>query len=125
MAQLDQATVTTIADGDRATAAFTHLSGLAGYLVPLGGVIVPIIIWVVKKDHPVISGIARQAVLLNVFVFIIGLCLGALFLTIFLIPVAILGWAVLGLIALVLPVIGAIKANDGIYYRYPVVGSIR
>jgi uncharacterized Tic20 family protein len=34
----------------------------------------------------------------------------------------ILFWVVLGLVALVLPIVGAVKASEGTYYRYPVVG---
>jgi uncharacterized Tic20 family protein len=108
---------------DRTLAILTHLSGLAGYIIPLGGVLVPIIIWVVKKDDRVIAAIARQAVLLNVAVFVCGLALALLLLTVILIPVTLLGWSVLGLIAVILPIIGAVKASDGEYYTYPVVGS--
>ena len=45
-----------------------------------------------------------------------------LWLTIILIPVVLLFWVALGLVALALPIVGAIKANQGDYYRYPVVG---
>jgi hypothetical protein len=100
----------------------THLSGLAGYVVPLGGVLVPIIIWMVKKDSPVISSIAKQAILLNVIAFLLVGAGLALLLTIVLIPLVILGWIVLGLSAIALPIIGAVKAGDGVYFRYPVVG---
>ena len=111
-----------IAPDERALATLTHLSGLSGYIVPLGGVLVPIIIWMVKKDSPVISSIAKQAVLLNLIVFLL-VCVGvALFFTVLLIPVVICGWIVLGLSAVALPIIGAIRAGDGRYYRYPVVG---
>ena len=37
-------TAPTINQEERGLSAFTHLSGLAGYIIPLGGVIVPIII---------------------------------------------------------------------------------
>jgi len=109
---------------DRTLAALTHLSGLAGWIVPFAGVLVPIIIWMVKKDDsPIISAIARQAILLNVIVFAV-VCVGVvLLLTIILIPAVILGWCVIGLAGIALPIVGAIKANDGLYYRYPVVGS--
>jgi uncharacterized Tic20 family protein len=103
----------------RGLAAFTHLSGLAGYIIPLGGVIVPIIIWVVKSDSPVIAAIAKQAVLLNVVVFFLVIGLLVLFLTVILIPFVILGWIVLGLMAIALPIVGAIKASEGTYYKYP------
>jgi len=111
-----------IAPDERGLATLTHLSGLAGYVVPLGGILVPVIIWLVKKDSPVISSIAKQAILLNVIAFLF-ICVGiALMFTILLIPVSIIGFIVLGLAAIGLPIIGAIKAADGHYYRYPVVG---
>jgi uncharacterized Tic20 family protein len=114
--------VLTIEPQERGLAMLTHLSGLAGYLIPFGGVLVPIIIWGIKKDSPVIASIAKQALLLNVVVFVaIGLSF-ILWLTIILIPLAILFWAALALVAIVLPIVGAVKANEGTYYRYPVVG---
>lgn len=111
-----------IAPEDRTLAALTHLSGLSGYIVPLGGILVPILIWMTKKDSPIIASIAKQAILLNVIVFLL-ICTGVLlFLTVILIPVVILAWIVLGLAAVALPIIGALRANEGRYYRYPVVG---
>ncbi len=58
-------TAPTINPEERGLAACTHLSGLAGYIIPLGGVIVPIIIWMVKSESAVIAGIAKQALLLT------------------------------------------------------------
>ena len=111
-----------IAPEDRTLAALTHLSGLSGYIVPLGGIIVPILIWMTKKDSPVISSIAKQAILLNVTVFLL-ICAGVvLFFTVILIPVVILAWVALALAAVALPIIGALRAHEGRYYRYPVIG---
>lgn len=111
-----------IAPEDRTLAALTHLSGLSGYVVPLGGILVPILIWMTKKDSPIIASIAKQAILLNLIVFLL-ICSGVvLFFTVILIPVVILAWVALGLAAVALPIIGAVRANDGRYYRYPVVG---
>ncbi len=107
---------------NRTLAAFTHLSGLSGYIIPFGGVLVPIIIWIVKKDSPVISRLAKQAVLLNVLVFVAFLLSAVLWITIVLIPAVVLFWVLLGLAAIALPIVGAIKAMDGHYYQYPVVG---
>jgi uncharacterized Tic20 family protein len=117
----DQPT-TIIAPEERGLAAVAHLSGLAGYIVPLGGLLVPIIIWIVKSESRVISTVAKQALLLNVIVWILGIALIIPFITVILMPIAILGWLGLGLVAIVLPIVGAIKASDGVYYRYPVVG---
>ncbi|MEI6246521.1 MAG: DUF4870 domain-containing protein [Acidobacteriota bacterium] len=108
---------------ERGLASITHLSGLAGYIFPLGGIVVPIFIYLTKSDSPVIRAIARQAILLNLTVFALACAGVALFFTILLIPAVIVGWVVLGFAALGLPIIGAIKAADGTYYRYPVVGA--
>jgi uncharacterized Tic20 family protein len=107
-----------------ALAAITHLCRARRYIIPFGGAIVPIVIWIVKKDSAVISTIAKQALLLNVMVYVLVGASALLFLTIILIPLVILFWVVLGITALVLPIVGAIKASDGTYYRYPVIGLV-
>src|SRR5262245_1113387 len=105
---MDQ-TAPVIASEDRTLAALTHLSGLSGYIVPLGGVIVPIIIWAVKRDSAVISSIAKQALLLNVIVFLLVAATAILWLTIILIPAVVMFWIVLAVVALALPIIAALK----------------
>jgi uncharacterized Tic20 family protein len=117
-------TAVSIAPEERGLAALTHLSGLAGYIIPFGGVLVPIIIWIVKKDSAIVSSIAKQAILLNVVAFVMIGVVVALTLTIILIPIAFLLGIALFLGALALPIIGAVKANDGTYYRYPIVGIV-
>jgi uncharacterized Tic20 family protein len=106
----------------RGLAVIAHLSGLAGYIIPLGGVIAPIVIWAMKREDRIIASIAQQALLLNVIVFVLAGAFFLLFLTILLIPVAILGWIGLLVAAVALPIVGAMKASGGEYYRYPVVG---
>ena len=105
----------TITAEDRTLAALTHLSGLAGYILPL-------VIWWVKSESVEIAGIAKQAILLNVVVFVTIVATALLWLTLILIPLVILFWCVLGAVALVLPIVGAVKASQGDYYQYPVVG---
>ena len=119
---MNGANVTSIPPEERTLAALTHLSGLAGYLIPLGGVVVPIVIWVVKSDSRIVSSLAKQALLLNVAVFVLIAASALLWLTILLIPLVILFWVVLGIAAVVLPIVGAVRAMDGAYYRYPLVG---
>jgi len=111
-----------IPQDQRTLAALTHLSGLAGYVIPLGGAIVPIVIWMVKSDSPLISTIAKQALWLNILGFLGGGALVLMGITVILIPVALILGAILFLGLLVLPIVGAVKAWDGHYYRYPVVG---
>lgn len=119
---MDQATTVVVATEDRTLAALTHLSGLSGYLVPLGGAIVPIVIWAVNKESPIISSIAKQALLLNVMVYLLIAVTAVLWITIILIPAVVIFWLLLMTAAVVLPIVGALKANQGTYYRYPVIG---
>jgi uncharacterized Tic20 family protein len=112
----------TIGPEERGLAVITHLSGLAGYILPCAGVLVPIVIWMIKSESRVISSLAKQAIVLNVIVFVLSALLWIPFITVVLIPVAVLGWIVLGLVALILPIVGAVQASEGRYYRYPVVG---
>ena len=115
-------TAANIAPEERTLATLTHLSGLSGYIIPFGGVLVPIIIWMVKSDSPKISSIAKQAVLLNVVVFLLVLVTAVLTLTIILIRFIMFFWFALAVVAIALPIVGAIKAGQGTYYRYPVIG---
>lgn len=111
-----------IAPEERGFAVMTHLSGLAGYIIPCGGVLVPIIILIVKSDSKAISSIAKQALFLNLAVFVTAGAAALLLLTVILIPLVILFWILLGLTAIALPIVGAVKAAEGTYYRYPVIG---
>lgn len=112
----------TIPPEERTLAALTHLSGLAGYLIPLGGILVPIVIWAVKSESRFISSIAKQAIFLNLAVFLAAAVSSVLLLTCILIPMVLIFWLVLGVVAIVIPIVGAIRASEGQYYRYPVVG---
>ena len=49
-----------IAPSDRTLAALTHMSGLSGYILPLGGIVVPILIWIIKKDSPTIARVSTE-----------------------------------------------------------------
>ena len=111
-----------IAPEERGLAVMAHLSGLAGYIIPCGGVLVPIILWMVKSESRVISSIAKQALILNLAVFCVGAAAALLMLTIVLIPLVIVFWVLLAIAAIALPIVGAVKASDGTYYRYPIVG---
>jgi uncharacterized Tic20 family protein len=114
--------VTSSPPEERTLAALTHLAGLSGYVIPLGGMLVPIVIWAVKSESRVVSSIAKQALLLNLVVFALIAASALLWLTVVLIPLVILFWIVLGAAAVVLPIVGAIKASEGSYFRYPLIG---
>ena len=106
-------------DRDRETnqwAMFLHFSILAGWIVPFGGLIVPILIWQLKKDE--LPGIVPHAhVVLNWIITSLVYALICFVLTFVLI--GILGFVVLGLATVIFAIIGGIKANEGTLWEYP------
>lgn len=113
---------------ERQWAMFAHLSAIVGGLLTsgwagsIGSVIGPFIIWQIKKDSlPFAAEQAKEALNFNISVGIVMLVLMAIgFITIgigFIVtgPLMVL----VGVAALVLLVIAAIKANEGVAYRYP------
>lgn len=104
----------------RQWALFIHLSQLAGFLVPLAGWIIPIVLWQVKKDE--LPGVdAHGKVVLNwmlsALIYLIA-CVPLVFLLIG-IPLLI----ALGILCVLFPILGGLKANEGKVWPYPL--SIR
>ena len=93
-----------------------HLSSLVGLIIPLGNVIGPLVVWLIKKDTmPFVDDQGKEALNFNITVFIAAVVSGLL--TLILIGFLLL--LVVGLGWLVLTVMAGIKANEGNTYRYP------
>lgn len=93
-----------------------HLSVLAGFALPIAGLVVPIIIWQLKK--PILPGIDVHGV--NAVNWIISLMIYTLvsaLLVLALIGIPLL--IALGLVSIIFPIIAAIKANNGEVWKYP------
>ncbi len=113
---------------ERQWAMFAHLSALIGALLTgaLGGgwgcFIGPLVIWLVKKDTmPFVNDQGKEALNFNITVAIAAVVLvliSVMTLGIGLI-IAIPLWIIIGISWLVFTIIAAIKANEGVYYRYP------
>jgi uncharacterized Tic20 family protein len=100
-----------------------HLSAFAGFLMPFGNILGPLVVWLIKKDEMafvndqgkealnfnILSGIIAAAlVILTVGTFGIGILLT--------LPIGI----ALGIVWLIFTIMAAIKANEGVGYRYPI-----
>ena len=100
----------------RQWAMFLHLSTLAGFVVPLAALVAPIIIWQIKKQEmPSLDAHGCHAANWIISSVIYGIISAILCLALIGIPMLI----ALGLVSIIFPVIAAIKANDGIVWRYP------
>jgi uncharacterized protein len=93
-----------------------HLSALAGYLIPFGNVIAPLIIWQIKRsEYPSVDVHGKEAVNFQISVLIYTFV--SIFLTFVLIGIPLLVATVIG--SLVCIVIASVKANKGETFRYP------
>ena len=93
-----------------------HFSIFAGYIVAIAGFIAPIIIWQMKKDEfPEVDAHGKVVANWLLSALIYGV-VSALLVFIFIgIPMLV----ALGVVGIVFPIIGGIKANDGILWKYP------
>lgn len=93
-----------------------HLSAFAGLIIPLGGIIAPLIIWLIKKDEmPFVNDQGKESINFQISLFIAAvICFILMFVGIgFLLIVA------LAIYAVIMIIIACMKANEGTYFRYP------
>ena len=93
-----------------------HLSQLASFIIPVAGLALPIIMWATNKDKsPQVDAHGKNILnwMITLFIaYIIG------FILIFIL----IGFVVLLALVvtnIIFAIIGAIKANDGVLFKYP------
>jgi uncharacterized Tic20 family protein len=93
-----------------------HLSALAGFIIPLGNIIGPLVIWMIKKDeYPLVADQGKEA--LNFQISMTLYYIASIILIIVLIGIVLLiGF---GIFSLIMTIIAMVKANEGVAYRYP------
>ena len=100
----------------RQWALILHLSQLAGYIVPFAGLVVPIVIWQMRKtEMPELD--AHGKVVANWI--ISGLIYAAVSVVLVFVVIGIPLLGLLALLGLIFPIIGGIKAGDGEVWNYP------
>lgn len=93
-----------------------HLSQLCNFIIPFGGLIMPLIMWITNKDES--SDIDRHGKTILNWV-LSALVYSAICFVLLFIVIGAFGFMILGLVNLVFIVIGAISANDGKLWTYP------
>ncbi len=93
-----------------------HLSQFAGFVVPMGGLILPIVMWTTNKDKcdivnqhgkNILNWIISSFIYIIVSLILMFVLIG--FVTIFAIAIC----------SLIFTIVGAVKANSGEVYKYP------
>lgn len=101
---------------ERQWAMYLHLSQLGGFIFPLVGLIAPILIWQLKKEqYPSLEEHGKAVVnwMISELIYAV-ICFVLIFI--------IIGFPllfVLGLLGIIFPIIGGIKANNGELWHYP------
>ena len=93
-----------------------HLLAFAGFIIPFGSIIGPLVMWLLKReDHPFVDDQGKEALNFNISMMIYFIVAAILAIIVIGIPVMI------GLVIfwLVITIIAAIQANSGTAYRYP------
>ena len=93
-----------------------HISQLCGFLIPFAGLVVPIVLWQIKKDESaIIDRHGRIVANWMITAFITGIVFFCLSFVLIGIPLLI----ILGVLCVVFPIIGGIKASNGEFWPYP------
>jgi len=113
---------------ERQWAMFAHLAAIvggvvtAGWAASLGCIIGPLVVWMMKKETmPFVDDQGKEALNFNITVGIVFLALWVLTFMTLGIGILLTGplMLIVGLAWLVVSIIAAIKANEGVAYRYP------
>jgi len=120
-----------ISSDDRTWGILAHAAAFAGFVVPLGNVLGPLLVWAIKKDEsPFAAENGRRAVNFQITWLILGVVgVAALYVAtvvgLWAVPpffeLLLLAWLVL---PLVLVVVAIIRVSDGEVYDYPVALDI-
>lgn len=113
---------TTLSNDERTWALIGHLSAFSAFITGIGCIIGPLVVWLVKRDSlPFAAEQAKEALNFNITL-AIAFCALVVFSIVTLGIGLLLAWpvgAVLFVGWFVLTIIAAIKANEGVAYRYP------
>lgn len=93
-----------------------HLASFAGYLIPFGSIVGPLIVWLMKRDElPFVDSCGRNCLNFKISVAIYMVVSAILML----IGIGFILLAMLAIADIVLTIIAAIKASEGKVYQYP------
>jgi uncharacterized Tic20 family protein len=108
--------VSPISKEERNWAMIAHLSALLVYPTLIGGIVAPLVIWLIRRDDMSFAADqAKETLNFQITVYLVGLVCGVLFLIL-------IGFVLMGLLVIahvVLTIVAAVKASEGVAYRYP------
>jgi len=93
-----------------------HLAALSGYIIPLGWVLGPLIVWLLKRDeYPFVHYNGKEAINFQISMLIYAVISAVLVLLL----IGIVLLLIIVILHIVCTIVAAIKASNGEYFRYP------
>ncbi len=93
-----------------------HLIAFSGFIIPLGNIIGPLVVWLLKKDEfEFVNDQGKESLNFQISIIIYAIISAILIVVI----VGIFLLIALGIFAIVMIIIAAVRANEGIRFRYP------
>lgn len=104
--------------GDKTMAMLCHLLSFCLFILPaFGNIIGPLILWLVKREQdPFVDETGKEVLNFQISVTIYGLIC---FLLVFAFGLGVILGMILSVAMVVYTIIGAVKASEGVLYRYP------
>ena len=104
---------------ERNLAVLAHLLPLSGFLMPGMNIVVPLLVWLIKRDQSsYLESHVRESLNFQITLTLLAaiwIALKLALIGLFLLPLV----PVIVITALILMVRAALKASAGVYYRYP------
>jgi len=101
---------------DNSLAVLMQLLGFAGFVFPMGNILAPLILWLIKRsDSPYLDRAGKEAINFQISYTIYAIVAGLLCFVLvgfLIIPVVFVAW-------IVLMVVAAVKTSNGEEYKYP------
>jgi len=96
---------------------FCHLAALAGFVLPaFGGIIGPLIVWLIKKDeYPFVNDQGKESLNFQITLLIAW----AAAVVLIIVGIGIILLPAIAVIDIILIIMATIQANKGVAYRYP------
>ncbi len=102
---------------NRTLLAATHLSQLLDFVTGIGGLIVPLVIWLTQKDKVLDMDENGRSIInfrISMFLYVL-ICIPL----ILLFGLGLLGFLVLGVLYFIFPIVNAVRASNGERPNYP------
>jgi uncharacterized Tic20 family protein len=101
---------------ERTWGMIAHLSALSGFIIPIGNILGPLVIWLIKREEmPFVNEQGKEALNFGISVTIYAVISWLLMFVL----IGFLLFVVVGIFWVVVVIIAAIRASEGKSYRYP------